>query len=112
MAWQAVPASDVPFSAINLVPLLMNICMESFPLNAITAVTNEVVCKYVCLHLDVIAMCMESDYITIDGDLRHVFARTTAVSLHLNYENADSTMLRWWYVSSMVLAVFLPGPRQ
>ena len=28
------------------------------------------------------------------------FARTTVVNLHLNDENIDSTMLRWWYVSS------------
>ena len=74
------------------------------PLTAIMVVTNEVVCKSVCLYLDVIAMCMGSDYITIDGDLRHVFARTTAVNLHLNDENTDSTMLRRWYVFSNFLA--------
>ena len=60
-------------------------------------------------------MCMGSDYIIIDGDLRHVFARATAVNLHLNDENTDSTMLRRWYVSSKastVLKVAIICPTQ
>ena len=36
------------------------------------------------------------------------FARTTAVNLHLSDENTNSTMLRWWYVSSNSSGFFLP----
>ena len=78
-AWHAVPASDVSFSTIPLVSLLVNIRTELLPLNTITVVTNEAACKVICISFNVIAICMAYDYIAIDISLRYAFERHAGI---------------------------------